>query len=110
GGEIYVAKIPSYKITDLAKALLPTATLKEVGIREGEKLHETMITEDDARTVYDYGDHYIIYPQADWWHKETDFKEGGKSVKDNFRYSSDTNTEWLDSKRIAQLLPTIKPD
>lgn len=107
GGEIYVSKIPSYKITDLAKGMLPTATLKEIGIREGEKLHETMITEDDSRTTYDYGDHYTIYPDADWWHKETHFKEGGKKVKDGFRYSSDTNEAWLTDTQIAKLLKTI---
>lgn len=108
GGEVYVSKIPSYKISDLAKAMLPGAELKEVGIREGEKLHEVMVTEEDSRLTYDYGDHYIIYPNFDWWSVDNFFKKGGKKVKDGFRYASDNNEQWLDEKKIKKGLKEIE--
>lgn len=108
GGEIYVSKIPSYKITDLAKAMLPDAQLKEIGIREGEKLHEVMITEEDSRFTYDYGDHFIIYPNFDWWNNEKHFKKGGKVVQEGFRYSSDNNSEWLSEKDMREMLKGIE--
>jgi FlaA1/EpsC-like NDP-sugar epimerase len=108
GGEIYVSKIPSYKVTDLAKAMLPDASLKEVGIREGEKLHEVMITEEDSRLTYDYGDHYIIYPHFDWWDTEKHFKAGGKKVEDGFRYASDSNKEWLSEEVMREKLKSIE--
>lgn len=108
GGEVYVSKIPSYKITDLALAMACGQKLKEVGIREGEKLHEVMITEEDSRLTYDYGDHYIIYPNFDWWDTAKHFKSGGKKVKEGFRYSSDNNEEWLDIKNIKKKLKEIE--
>jgi len=107
GGEIYVSKIPSFKIVDLAKAICPECELKEIGIREGEKLHEVMITEEDARTTYEYDDHYIIYPQFDWWNLEEHFKHGGKKVKEGFRYSSDLNNWWLSVEDLKRLLKKI---
>ena len=73
GGETYISKIPSFKITNLAKAMLPECKLKHVGIREGEKLHEVMITKDDSRTTFEYEKHHIIYPHFDWWNKENYF-------------------------------------
>jgi UDP-N-acetylglucosamine 4,6-dehydratase (inverting) len=76
GGETYISKIPSFKITDLAKAMLDDVKLKEIGIREGEKLHVVMITKDDSRTTYDYEKHYIVYPNVDWWHFESHFTSG----------------------------------
>jgi len=107
GGEIYVAKIPSVKITDLAKAMHKEVELKEIGIREGEKLHEVMITEEDSRLTHDYGDHYIIYPDFDWWKKEIHCKPGSKKVVDGFRYSSDLNDVWMGPKDIAKFLKSI---
>ena len=107
GGEIYVSKIPSYKITDLAKAMNPDAELKEVGIREGEKLHEVMITEEDSRLTYDYGDHYIIYPHFDWWDADKHFKKGGTLVTPGFRYASDNNAEWLAEEDMRSFLKNI---
>ena len=108
GGEIYVSKIPSYKVTDLAKAMLPDAELKEVGIREGEKLHEVMITEEDSRFTFDYGDHYIIYPHFDWWNSMKHLKPGGVKVADGFRYSSDNNEEWLSEDVMRERLKSIE--
>ncbi len=107
GGEVYVSKIPSYKITDLAKAIGPDAKLKEVGIREGEKLHEVMITEEDSRFTYDYGDHYIIFPHFDWWDAEKHFKKGGAQVTPGFRYASDNNQEWLSVEEMRTRLKDI---
>jgi UDP-N-acetylglucosamine 4,6-dehydratase/5-epimerase len=108
GGEIYVSKIPSYYVKDMAKAIKPEAELKEVGIREGEKLHEVMITEEDSRFTYDYGDHYIIYPHFEWWNKETHFKEGGKPVEEGFRYSSGGNDQWLSVEDMQEMLKSIE--
>lgn len=108
GGEVYVSKIPSYKIVDLAKAMLPSGKQKEIGIRPGEKIHEVMITEEDSRLTYDYGDYYIIYPNFDWWNLKTHFKAGGKKVSENFRYASDNNKQWLDVKKIQKGLKEIE--
>lgn len=108
GGEIYVSKIPSYKITDLAKAMKKDIKLNEIGIREGEKLHEVMITEEDSRLTYDYGDHFIIYPNFDWWDLDKHFKKGGLLVNEGFRYSSDNNKEWLSPEQMSELLKKIE--
>jgi len=108
GGEIYVSKIPTIKITDLAMAMHPQASLKEIGIREGEKLHEAMITEEDSRFTHDYGDHYVIYPDFDWWDKDKHLKQGGAKVKEGFRYASDTNEKMLTVKEIQDKLKEIE--
>ncbi len=104
GGETYISKIPSFKIVDLAKAMCPVAKLKEVGIREGEKLHEVMISKDDSRYAYEYDKHYIIYPHFDWWSSERHFTNGGKLVEEGFEYNSGTNTEWLTIEQLRNLL------
>ena len=104
GGETYISKIPSFKITDLAKAMNPNAILEEVGIREGEKLHEVMITKDDSRMTYEYENHYIIYPHFDWWSSDRHFTNGGKPIEEGFEYNSGTNVEWLDVKELRSLL------
>jgi len=106
GGELYVKKCPSFKITDLAKALKSDCNFDNIGIRPGEKLHEVMITEEDSRTTVEYDDHYIIYPDLDWWTK-IDNKPGGCNVEDRFRYSSDTNNEWLSQEDLKNLLDEI---
>ncbi|MDP3014642.1 MAG: polysaccharide biosynthesis protein, partial [Candidatus Subteraquimicrobiales bacterium] len=108
GGGIYVSKIPSVRMTDLAKAMAPKAKLKQVGIRPGEKLHEVMITEEDSRVTYDYGDHYIIFPNFDWWDKKMHFKRGGKRVGDGFRYASDSNEKWLEGEKLEKALEKIE--
>lgn len=100
GGETYISKIPSFKITDLAKAMLSGVKLKEIGIREGEKLHEIMITKDDSRLTYEYEKHYIIYPHFEWWKFDEDKVGSGIRVKEGFEYNSGTNLNWLDVKQI----------
>jgi UDP-N-acetylglucosamine 4,6-dehydratase len=107
GGETYISKIPSFKITELATAMLPNVKLKEVGIREGEKLHEVMITEYDSFYTYEYDNHYVIYPNFEWWDLDSHFTPGGKKVKEFFRYSSDNNTEWLDANELKRRLEGI---
>lgn len=104
GGETYISKIPSFKITDLAKAMLPSCKLKEVGIREGEKLDEVMITKDDSRYTYEYEKHYIIYPHFDWWSSKRFFTDGGQPIKEGFEYNSGTNTEWLSIEELQVFL------
>ena len=94
GGETYISKIPSFHITDLAEAMLPGATIKEIGIREGEKLHEVMVTKDDYRNTYEFDKHYVIYPNFEWWDSSRNNKNGGKPVEEGFEYNSGTNTEW----------------
>lgn len=107
GGELYVKKCPSFKVTDLAEAMNPGAETEDVGIRPGEKLHEVMVTNEDSRTTYEYDDHFIIYPNFDWWDFDKHFKAGGKKVQEGFRYSSDNNTEWLSAEDLKELLETI---
>lgn len=106
GGEVMISKIPSFKITDLAQAMLPGCTMPTVGIREGEKLHEVMITKEDAPYTYEYENHYIIYPQYNWW-DDRHLIPGGKRVQDGFEYSSETNTQWLGIRQIHALLTNM---
>lgn len=107
GGETFVFKNPSFLITELAKALNPNGTIKEVGIREGEKIHEVMITRDDAKYTYDYGDYYVIYPNFEWWSKEK-IKSGGKLIPENWDYNSGTNDWWLDANNLRERMKVLK--
>ena len=102
GGEIFVPKIPSMKIVNFVKAIGPNCSLKIIGIRPGEKLHETMITEDDSRYTLELNDRYIIKPVISFW--SNDYKIDGKEVSENFVYKSNTNTEWINSDQIIDLL------
>lgn len=103
GGETFISKIPSFKITDLAKAMAPDCQMEEVGIREGEKLHEIMITPEDSAMAYEYEKHYIIYPHYNWW-EEDRVLPGGTKVAAGFAYSSGTNTQWLDVDQLRERL------
>lgn len=103
GGETFISKIPSFKITDLAQAMMPGCDMPEVGIREGEKLHEIMITREDSMHTFEYEKHYIIYPQFDWWSSE-EMIPGGKLVEPEFEYSSGNNISWLSVEDIQELL------
>ena len=108
GGELYIQKCPSFKVTELAKAMDSHAKLENVGIRPGEKLHEVMITAEDSRSTYEYNDHYIIYPDLDWWRFKKSNKAGGKKVKEGFIYSSNNNKQWLDSDELKELIKDIE--
>ncbi len=105
GGETFISKIPSFKITDLAEAMLPNCKIKEVGIREGEKLHEVMVTREDSLHTYEYDKHFIVYPHYDWWGKSSVIP-GGKQVEMGFEYSSGTNKEWLSVDELRKKLKT----
>ena len=104
GGEIFVPKIPSTKITELANVMAPGVPHRVVGIRPGEKLHEVMITEDDARATLELADRYLIQPWFNSWDKAPYLAAGAKPVADGFRYSSDTNPAWLKNDEIARML------
>lgn len=107
GGETFISKIPSFKITDLAQAILPGCEMPEVGIREGEKLHEVMVTKEDSMLTYEYDKHFIVYPHFDWWDKNK-IQAGGKKVDQGFEYSSGTNAEWLSVEQIRELLTGVE--
>lgn len=96
GGEIFVPKIPSYHIVDVATAIAPNLPQVEVGIRPGEKLHEEMITETDALNTIDIGKYYAILPSVSFKHDRNEFlsHHNAKMVPQGFHYSSDNNTEW----------------
>lgn len=95
GGEIYVKKIPSMKVTDLARTLVPEAKLEIVGIRPGEKLHEQMIGEEDAPHTYEYDEHFKILPAIHNWTTSPARIKDGRKVPDGFSYTSDNNSEWM---------------
>ncbi|AKS39499.1 flagellin modification protein FlmA [Anoxybacillus gonensis] len=102
GGEIFVPKIPSMRVVDLAKAIAPECEIEIVGIRPGEKLHEAMITEDDARRTLEFDTYYVIQPEFPWWSEA--YVEGGKTLPDGFKYTSDTNTQWLTVEELRELV------
>jgi FlaA1/EpsC-like NDP-sugar epimerase len=95
GGEIYVKKIPSMKVTDTARAIAPDARHDIVGIRPGEKLHEQMIGPEDAPYTYEYLEHYKILPAIHNWSQDPMRINGGKLVAHDFTYCSDNNTDWM---------------
>ncbi len=96
GGEIYVKKIPSMRVTDIARAVNSAAWHDIVGIRPGEKLHEQMISQEDALYTYEYPEHFKILPAIHAWHEDFKRIKDGERVPEGFTYSSDTNTEWMD--------------
>ncbi len=100
GGEIYIKKIPSMKVTDIAKAVSEDASLEIVGIRPGEKLHEQMIGIEDAPFTYEYDGHYKILPAIHDWNKDPERIGNGKIVSPDFTYCSDTNTKWMDIESL----------
>ncbi len=108
GGEVFVPKIPSMKITELAKAIAPNIPHKIIGIRAGEKLHEIMITRDDSHIALEFDDHYVIEPSVQFV-KRPDFSKNalgeiGKRVPKDFKYSSDTNSKWLNENELLEMI------
>ena len=102
GGEVFVPKIPSMRVADLAKAIAPSAEIEEIGIRPGEKLHEVLVSEDEARNTVDSGGMYIVKPPETLWERTLNYN--GKPLPDGFRFSSDTNDMWLDVQGIQDLV------
>jgi UDP-N-acetylglucosamine 4,6-dehydratase len=105
GGELYVPKIPSVRIVDLARAIAPEAELPEIGIRPGEKLHEEMVSVDDSRRTIELPDRYVVLPVlAEWGFKQP---AAGRPVPDGFSYSSDTNDHWLEGDELVRFLEQV---
>lgn len=106
GGEIYVKKIPSMKVTDLARVVAPEAKQEIVGIRPGEKLHEQMIGAEDSYFTYEYPEHYKILPQINNWDKDANRIKDGKLVPEGFVYASDNNSEWMSDADLQAWIET----
>ena len=105
GGELYVKKIPSMLMKDLAKAIAPNLPTYECGIRPGEKIHEQMISVEDARRTLEFDDYYVIQPNADWWIAQKRHERiGGKPVDENFSYDSGGNKKWLSVEDMQKLI------
>ena len=102
GGEIYVKKIPSMKILDIAVAVAPNAKHEIIGIRPGEKLHEQMISSEDSHSTYEYSKYYKILPQINGWDKDKLRIKKGKKLPNNFIYSSDRNLEWMTKSELRK--------
>lgn len=102
GGELFVPKIPSMKIIDLARVIAPECRTKVIGIRPGEKIHEVMISSDDARNTYEHDDCFVIAPNFDWWKPSS--QSWGRKVPEGFSYSSDANERWMTKKELRQMI------
>jgi UDP-N-acetylglucosamine 4,6-dehydratase len=104
GGELFIPKIPSMKIVDLAKTLAPNLPHEIIGVRPGEKIHELMITTDDAKNTLELNDRYIVQPSLSFWADNCDVYKNVKKVSSNFIYSSETNKSWLDESSLKIIL------
>ncbi len=102
GGEIFVPKLPSMRIMDLAKAVVQDAQIRVIGIRPGEKLHELLVSEDEARQTLEFDDRFVVLPAHSWLNKGK--WKGGRPLPDGFRYSSDQNTQWLGLEDFEKLV------
>jgi len=108
GGEIFVPKIPSMKVTDLADAIAPGLERKIIGIRPGEKINETLITEDEARHAQEFDTYYVIEPEFPFW--QPDDLKGGKSLPQAFTYTSVNNSRWLSQKELKGMITEFSPE
>jgi UDP-N-acetylglucosamine 4,6-dehydratase len=104
GGEIFVPKLPSMRVRDIADALAPDCERRIIGIRPGEKVHEVLLTEDESRHAQEFDDYYAILPSFPFW--EVEFEKGGE-LPPGFRYVSDSNVEWLTSADISTMAETV---
>lgn len=109
GGEVFVPKIPSMKMVDLARAIAPEAELEVIGIRPGEKLHEVLISEDEARQTIELEDMYVVQPAAALWFGH-EWKGRGKPLPEGFNYVSNTNSDWLNVEQINEIIAPIEED
>jgi UDP-N-acetylglucosamine 4,6-dehydratase len=107
GGEVFVPRIPSMSVMDLAEALAPDAEREIVGIRPGEKVHEVLLTSDEARHAVGFEDYYAIYPAFPFW-RDSAFPEG-EELPPGFRYASDTNEEWLSAEQLREMAAAVVP-
>ncbi|UCD98459.1 MAG: UDP-N-acetylglucosamine 4,6-dehydratase (inverting) [Chloroflexota bacterium] len=107
GGEVFVPKIPSMKVIDLAKVIAPDAQLESIGIRPGEKLHEVLIHEDEARVTVELEDMFVVQPSEAFWFGHA-WNEIGQPLPEGFRYASDNNTEWLTLEQVEEIVKAIE--
>ncbi len=103
GGEVFIPKIPSMRVVDLAEAMAPGVGREIIGIRPGEKLHEVLVTADESRHTIDAGDVYVVLPEHPWWAEKPRWIDG-KPLGDGFVYSSDTNDRWLTSDELGAMI------
>jgi UDP-N-acetylglucosamine 4,6-dehydratase len=103
GGEVFIPKIPSTKVTDLARAIAPDAEINTIGIRQGEKLHEMLISEDEARHTIELDKMFVVQPAEATWFGYS-WQDKGKALNEGFYYSSDNNSEWLDIEGIKKFI------
>lgn len=108
GGEVFIPKIPSMKVVDLAAFLAPNIPIRVIGIRPGEKLHEAMSTHDDARNMLELDDRYVIEPELTFWNRDSYAPSYARRVPDGFHYASDSNSEWLDRANLTRLIEDVK--
>lgn len=106
GGETFIPKLPSMKIKDFMTVLAPESTIKVIGIRPGEKLHEVLVTLEEARHTREFPDHYVIFPDFNWWVGNEEYS-GGKNVQDGFHFSSHTNDHWLSEDDVKKLIESL---
>jgi UDP-N-acetylglucosamine 4,6-dehydratase len=106
GGEVFIPKIPSMKITDLADVIAPEAQRKVVGIRPGEKIDEILLPEEEARHAREFDSHFVIEPEHLFWGKDS--LQGGKALPDNFRYTSDRNSWWLTKDELEKIVSDLQ--
>ena len=102
GGEIFVPKIPSMRLTDMAQAVAPGCEIEYIGIRAGEKLHEALVSEDEARNTVETDEMYVIQPSHPWW-KGANWMNA-RALPDGFRYASDTNTQWMTDQQVRDMM------
>lgn len=107
GGEIWVPKIPSMRVTDLARVIGPECERPVIGIRPGEKLHEVMVPADDGRMCVEFGNHFIIKPNFPWWEDDCHAGKGGKACSDGFYFGSDNNTQWVDDQQLGAMIAQL---
>lgn len=109
GGEVFVPKIPSMKVVDLARAIAPKADVEIIGIRPGEKLHEVLISDDEARQTVELDDMFVVQPAESLWFGR-DWESRGRLLDDGFRFASNTNTDWLNIDQIGRIIAPIEAD
>ena len=109
GGEVFVPKIPSMKVIDLARAIAPKVKVEIIGIRPGEKLHEVLISDDEARQTIELPDMYVVQPAESLWFGR-DWESKGTHLPDGFRYASNTNEQWLNVEQISKIIDPIEAD
>jgi UDP-N-acetylglucosamine 4,6-dehydratase len=109
GGEVFVPKIPSMKVVDLARAIAPKAEVEIIGIRPGEKLHEVLISEDEARQTVELQDMFVVQPAESLWFGR-EWEKKGKLLEDGFLYASNNNSDWLNLDQISAIIAPIEAD